>query len=204
MKKIFAVALVAAMLLSCVAFAEGVPSKTTDDIVQVTDVVVNVAEGAEAAEGFVVELQEAEEPADETVEAEPTQVQVILNEITATVTEQQAAPVTYFPEETQAAVAALLPEVDAAELQMNEYEAISIAGYSEAIEGAEVIFQFVTVYESEQVVVALVGVIKDGVTTWYVAPAKVLEDGQVSVSFTEEMLQAMNAADEIALAILSK
>ena len=119
--------------------------------------------------------------------------------------------VSYFPEEIQQAIAALLPENFKLEnMTMNEFVTLTLTGNVDALMDAKVTFTFTTKYTQDQHVVVVIG-IYDGtrdangqyVVTWIPLDAEVLENGDISVVFPAEVIAQMNDAVATAMAVLN-
>lgn len=186
-KNIICVVLAMVMMLSFCAFAEevAVPSVTLGALV--------APAGVTYEEGFTVYV---------TPVAEDSQEKVVLDEIVAFV---ETAPVAeYFGEETMAAAAAYLPEnVDAATLQLDEFFPLKEEGYVAEYGDVEAVFEFMTEYEDNSALIAMVGILPvEGETeiTWLPMAAEAVE-GKVKIVFTQEVME-MLAEREAVMAIL--
>lgn len=193
-KNIICVVLAMVMMLSFCAFAEevAVPSVTLGAL--------TAPEGVTYEEGFTVYV---------TPVAEDSQEKVVLDEIVAFV---ETAPVAeYFGEETMTAAAAYLPEeLDAAALQLDEFFPLEQEGYVTEYGDVEAVFEFLTEYEDDTVLIAMVGILpvegevdetgaEVGIT-WMPMSAEAVE-GKVKITFTQEMFEKM-ADREAVIAIL--
>ena len=198
------VCVLASMLLALSAagaMADAVPSKTTTDVTQVKTVEAVKEDGTvEAVTGWDIEV--AEDAAPVTEEIAKIYQEVFVNGKTA---------VAYFPAETQEAIAALLPEgVNASKLMMNEFITLQIVGQMETATDVKVTFTFTTKYEMDQNVVVVVG-IYDGTrdangqynVEWVALDAEVLENGDIAVVFPAELVEQMNDAAAVAMAVLN-
>ena len=181
--------------------ADAVPSKTTTDVTQVKTVEAVKEDGTvEAVTGWDIEV--AEDAAPVTEEIAKIYQEVFVNGKTA---------VAYFPAETQEAIAALLPEgVNASKLMMNEFITLQIVGQMETATDVKVTFTFTTKYEMDQNVVVVIG-LYDGTrdangqynVEWVALDAEVLENGDIAVVFPAELVEQMNDAAAVAMAVLN-
>ena len=198
------VCVLASMLLALSAagaMADAVPSKTTTDVTQVKTVEAVKEDGTvEAVTGWDIEV--AEDAAPVTEEIAKIYQEVFVNGKTA---------VAYFPAETQEAIAALLPEgVNASKLMMNEFITLQIVGQMETATDVKVTFTFTTKYEMDQNVVVVIG-LYDGTrdangqynVEWVALDAEVLENGDIAVVFPAELVEQMNDAAAVAMAVLN-
>lgn len=202
MKKFACVLASMLLALSAVgAMADTVPSKTTTDVTQVKTVEAVKEDGTvEAVTGWDIEV--AEDAAPVTEEIAKIYQEVFVNGKTA---------VAYFPAETQEAIAALLPEgVNASKLMMNEFITLEIVGKMETATDVKVTFTFTTKYEMDQNVVVVIG-LYDGTrdangqynVEWVALDAEVLENGDIAVVFPAELVEQMNDAAAVAMAVLN-
>lgn len=183
------------------AMADAVPSKTTTDVTQVKTVEAVKEDGTvEAVTGWDIEV--AEDAAPVTEEIAKIYQEVFVNGKTA---------VAYFPAETQEAIAALLPEgVNASKLMMNEFITLEIVGQMETATDVKITFTFTTKYEMDQNVVVVIG-LYDGTrdangqynVEWVALDAEVLENGDIAVVFPAELVEQMNDAAAVAMAVLN-
>lgn len=182
MKK-FVCLLVALMMLASCAFAQEMtrPSVTVADVVIPTNPEVNVGEIT-----LVISLL--------NVQPE-TKEQVVVDKIVEHV--QEKPIVELFTEETVAAVVEKLPEtVQASNLVMDEIFVMNVENYETAYGDVETRFQFVTDYEEDTVLVAMIGVIgEDGNIIWIPMDALVVE-GMVNIVFTQEILELVQSGNE--------
>lgn len=202
MKKFACVLASMLLALSAVgAMADAVPSKTTTDVTQVKTVEAVKEDGTvEAVTGWDIEV--AEDAAPVTEEIAKIYQEVFVNGKTA---------VAYFPAETQEAIAALLPEgVNASKLMMNEFITLEIVGKMETATDVKITFTFTTKYEMDQNVVVVIG-LYDGTrdangqynVEWVALDAEVLENGDIAVVFPAELVEQMNDAAAVAMAVLN-
>ena len=187
MKKVLSALLVVMLVLTSVfALAEELPSKTTTDMTVITSIVPQ----DEAAGTVLIEIVEAGE-----------QVTALLAKVVETVVAGEIKPVELYTEETQAAVAEKVE--DAAALELNEIVACDVLAYAEENGDVVVNISFVTLYSTEQTLVAVATAYKGEEVKEYVLDAVACEDGTVNVTFIAEYMKEMLDADEIALAILN-
>ncbi len=200
MKK-FALMLASAMLILSTASAmAAVPSKTTTDMTYVKSVETVKADGTNEAAGWDIEVTEDETPVSEEIA-----------KIYDWIAVKGKSAVSYFPEEIQQAIAALLPENFKIEnLQMNEFVTLTLTGDVDTLNDVKVTFTFTTKYTPDQKVVVVVG-IYDGtrdangqyIVKWIPLDAEVLENGDISVVFPAEVVAQMNDAVATAMAVLN-
>ena len=200
MKK-FALMLASAMLILSTASAmAAVPSKTTTDMTYVKSVETVKADGTNEAAGWDIEVTEDETPVIEEIA-----------KIYDWIAVKGKSAVSYFPEEIQQAIAALLPENFKIEnLQMNEFVTLTLTGNVDTLNDVKVTFTFTTKYTPDQKVVVVVG-IYDGtrdangqyIVKWIPLDAEVLENGDISVVFPAEVVAQMNDAVATAMAVLN-
>ena len=200
MKK-FALMLVSALLvLSAAGAMAAVPSKTTTDVSYVKSVETVKADGTTEVAGWNIDVTEDDTPVIEEIA-----------KIYEWVAVKGKSAVSYFPEEIQQAIAALLPENFKLEnMTMNEFVTLTLTGNVDALMDAKVTFTFTTKYTQDQHVVVVIG-IYDGtrdangqyVVTWIPLDAEVLENGDISVLFPAEVIAQMNDAVATAMAVLN-
>lgn len=200
MKK-FALMLASAMLILSTASAmAAVPSKTTTDMTYVKSVETVKADGTNEAAGWDIEVTEDETPVIEEIA-----------KIYDWIAVKGKSAVSYFPEEIQQAIAALLPENFKIEnLQMNEFVTLTLTGNVDTLNDVKVTFTFTTKYTPDQKVVVVVG-IYDGTrdangqynVEWVALDAEVLENGDIAVVFPAELVEQMNDAAAVAMAVLN-
>ena len=193
MKK-FALMLASAMLvLSAASAMAAVPSKTTTDVTVKED-------GKTEAAGWDIDVTEDEAPVIEEIA-----------KIYDWVAAKGKSAVSYFPEETQQAIAALLPEGFKLEnMTMNEFVTLMLTGDVDALNDAKVVLTFTTKYTQDQHVVVAIG-LYDGtrdangqyVVTWIPLEAEVLENGDIAVVFPAEVIAQMKDAVATAMAVLN-
>jgi len=212
--------LVAMMMVLSMTVAYAAPSKTTSDMTQVVEMTSST--GAVVAEDFVLAVAEDSE----AVAEEIAKIFVFVNGTEGEAAEAQA-PVAYFPVEVQEEIGAALVAlvegteeevIDLSKLELNEFVAIDTENYNAEYGDLTANLQFATVYEVDQKVVGVVGIYsgeKDAngeyVVEWNVAAAEVVEitvDGKtetaVQMTFTQELLEKMETAATVAMAILSE
>lgn len=185
-KRILSMMLVLMLAFAGFACAEAVPSVTVETVVTVAGATSST--GVVLPETFKVEV----------VPQSETAVKVIA-EITEAV---KAAPVaSYFGEEVMTAVAAKLPvAVETTALKLNELTTVTVAGYDATYEDVVVTLALTADYADDDTIVVLVGIVVDGVLTWVPMDATIV-DGQVNVTFTQEVLTAAGS-NEMLFALL--
>ena len=182
----FALMLASALLvLSAASAMAAVPSKTTTDVTHVKSV--------------------------ETVTEDEAPVIEEIAKIYDWVAAKGKSAVSYFPEETQQAISALLPEGFKLEnMTMNEFVTLTLTGDVDVLNDAKVTFTFTTKYTQDQHVVVVIG-LYDGtrdangqyVVTWIPLEAEVLENGDIAVVFPAEVIAQMKDAVATAMAVLN-
>ena len=200
MKK-FALMLASALLvLSAASAMAAVPSKTTTDVTHVKSVETVKEDGKTEAAGWDIDVTEDEAPVIEEIA-----------KIYDWVAAKGKSAVSYFPEETQQAISALLPEGFKLEnMTMNEFVTLTLTGDVDVLNDAKVTFTFTTKYTQDQHVVVVIG-LYDGtrdangeyVVTWIPLEAEMLENGDIAVVFPTEVLAQMKDAVATAMAVLN-
>lgn len=196
MKKWTSILITVLLILSITTAFAAVPSKTTTNASTVTTVVS--ASGVELADDFKVAVA--------VEESAP-----VVNEISKifTFVSSGNAPVDYFPAEVKEEIVAKLPEtIVSADVEINEFVSIDQTAYTEAYGDVKVSFSFTTSYTPKQALVALVGIFTgevdengEPIVEWIVLDAIANEDGSVEVTFTQEAMLKMQAAQTTSLAI---
>ncbi len=194
MKKLTSILLVLALALTAATAFAATPSKTTANTSRVVSV-------EPSADGFVVFV-------DEDVE----EVLAEIAQLFEAVNVNNMAPIEYFPEEVQTAVAALLPEgFDLKTLELNEFVTLDQSGYKDDMGDVKALFEFATPYAVGQKLVALMGFysgeknVEDKfVAKWVVLQAEVQEDGLVAVYIPADVMTKMVSSKAVALAMLSE
>ena len=194
MKKFMCVLLTMALALTAVTAFAATPSKTTANT---TRVVRNSAEG----QGVLVFVTEDAE-----------EVLAEIAKVFTAVNTDGMAPIEYFPEDVQAAVAALLPEgFDLKTLELNEFVTVDQSGYTDALGDVTAYFEFATPYAVGQKLVMLLGFYsgeKDAQDNyeveWVALAAEVQEDGLVAVTIPAECMVKMQTSKAVAAAVLSE
>ena len=191
MKKLFCLILVLVCIGSA-ALAATVPSKTTADLTTTTE--VTTATG-EAIDTLVVT------PVADTEEARVQYEQklaVCNEELTklATIVEQTNSVEEYFGDVTNTQGEAVSLE----NKSIDEFRPLVVEGV-ETIGDANVKvgFNLATVYEKDQVVVVLIGLVDPltGEVNWVALEGVGTEDGGIVVEFTAELLMAVQTGDAI-------
>ena len=139
MKK-FALMLASALLvLSAASAMAAVPSKTTTDVTHVKSVETVKEDGKTEAAGWDIDVTEDEAPVIEEIA-----------KIYDWVAAKGKSAVSYFPEETQQAISALLPEGFKLEnMTMNEFVTLTLTGDVDVLNDAKVTFTFTTKYTQD-------------------------------------------------------
>lgn len=180
MKKIVSVLLVVLLIASCALAEAANPARPSMTVATV----VTPAGSAVAAEGLVITLNNLKPE---------TKEQKVLEEIAVFVEEKPV--VEYFGEEAMAAVVEILPETVATEkLVLDEIFVLDVEGYDSGFGDVEAVFEFATTYEDDTVLVVMVGIMPEdgteGEIIWVPLQASV-KDGKVNVSFTQDVLEAV-------------
>lgn len=203
MKKM-AMALAAALMVLGVSTAfAATPSKTTTDVTHVQKVEAVKEDGTvAAADGWNLEVTE---DADEVTSE--------IAKIYAHVVTAGNSAVSYFPTETQEALAELFgKDFDLKTLSMNEFVTLKLTGFEKiTTDKVKVVFTFTTKYEVGKKVAVVLGLYngeRDAkgqyVVDWKVLEAEVLENGDLSVIFPLDVLAQMNDAVAVSMAVLSE
>ena len=202
MKKVILVAMVVCMLFSAVAFAndEAVPSITVGVITLPESVTDSDAEGLAV---YVTPVQE-------------NKVESKIFENIVKVAEETSVK-EYFGEEVMKEVANFLPleilpvdvekvetmaDLEKVNIQIDEFFALNEEGYKAEYGELDVTFEFVTQYEEEDVLVAMIGILPEDCKTEYEEDEELEEEleiqwipvetavveGKVQVKLTEEIL----------------
>lgn len=189
-KNIFCVVLALVLMTCSFAMAEAVPSVTMPqvtvaEIVSSTGVVIP----AEVQIAVVAEPTEAQIKTVETVKVALVQL-----------TQEEAKPVAeYFGEEVMTAAVAkiveVLPEIKIEDVKVenfvvDEIVPVQVAEYDVEYGELEVTMQFVTEYEDDTVLIAMIGLIEGEEIVWTPLPA-VVSEGLVKITYTPELLEAM-------------
>ena len=196
MKKIAALLLVVMMSLTIVlAAAEG--SIGAEDIGRVetpeSDAVIIMVKGDE----------DTEDNGDENAEdAEKDELTALQEEISEFVEESPVAE--YFPEEIREEILEAVENTDA--LEMNELVGLIVKDYQPDMGDTEAIFTFDTPYKVGQKVFPLIGIFNEqGEVKWIlIKDAEVLENGDVRMVIPADVMQAMQNASKVVMAVLSE
>ena len=185
MKKLLGIMLALALTVA-VGAAYATPSKTASDLTQTGD--TNLP-------GVVVYVTTSQA----SVDAAAAVVMDMAAKATAGVT---AAG--FFGEALQADIAAAFPAgKDLSTLVVNELAPLAISGYAAGMGDVVVPFQFATVYQEGQPVVAMLGFVgADGVVEWHVLQAEVVAGGIVNVTIPADLALRMTTETTV-LAILN-
>lgn len=175
-------------------FAASVPSKTTQDMAEVVSITSD--NGATLPADFIIQTLKRSESVD-----------MVLKQLADFVAGQGLAPVRFFAEAVQQAIASLLPEgADLDEYVINEFSPLIVENYSEAYGNITVTFRFASEYVDGQPLVALIGLVtgKDEqgnpLVEWTTVQAEV-EDRLVTVHFPADLLLRLHG-QEAMIAIL--
>ncbi len=174
MKKIIAFALTLVLLCSAAtAFAEAVPSKTTDDLSNVEVTVENPVEGKTPAMAAATEPEKLEAAAEELAKL------------------QAAGSVEgYFGEETAKAIAAIVGE--GAEASVDEFLPVTVLEYDESMGEATIVMAFATPFENGEKVAVLIGLCQEaGEVEWSVYEGVGTEDGRLQFTVPADAMVAI-------------
>jgi len=203
MKKWLALVVAALLALSTMAaFADVTPSKTTE--VKIDAEKIETSTGTAVGDDFIVA----------TPEEVPEKTEEVVKELFDLTSKDDTPVVTYFSEDTQKTIAELLPEgTDLTSLEMSEIIALVIENYDESYGDIAIVFHFeTTAYDPDQSLVAMLGIYsaaeaanveaEDGVE-WFALAAEAVDNGDVKVTFTQDVLVKAEAADSCTLGILN-
>lgn len=188
-KKLFCLALVLMMVVSTAALAEALPSRTVESSWSAGQPATS---GAQPAPDFAISpaLTESEEAT------------TVYTDILTYVNTSAAPVAEFFGADVVTAIAALVPDVETADLELTDFFPMTLANYDASYGDVTVPFTSLIPYEAGSTVVALLGIIaEDGTVTWLPLAAEVNAEGQVVVTFTAEAL-ALVGDSEIVLAFL--
>lgn len=196
MKKFVAILLTLVLCLS-VAAAESVLSKTTSDMTEVKDVVV---ENLPADSTFSIAIVEKEEA-----------IVVANTEIAKLVEAVQTTNVaTYFGEITDSKgnVVSLTEVLGTETMNVHEFMPIEVNDYEEDYGTVTMTFTVSTPYAKDEQIVVLLGLVtiaEDGTQTvaWTAHDAEVTEEGTIKVTFEPETLKLIQEGTAL-IAIVSK
>ena len=185
MKRLLGIMLALALTIA-VGAAYATPSKTASDLTQT---------GNTNIPGVVVYVS--------TSQASVDAAAAVVTDMAA----KAAAGVTavgFFGEALQADIAAALPAgTDLSALAVNELVPVALSGYAAGMGDVVVPFQFATVYQEGQPVVAMLGFVgADGVVEWHVLQAEVVAGGIVNVTIPADLALRMTTETTV-LAILN-
>lgn len=178
MRRFLSALVIALMIVSMLGTAFAVPSKSTTDLTQVEAVTTQNGETAT----FTVSI----------VEDTPATTQVVAD-LVKLVNEDAKPVVTYFPEDTQAKIAASLPEgTDPAQITVSEIFTVQAFNYEDTFGEATVGMNVATVYTEQQQLVIVIGYEENGVMQWITAPGQFV-DGKVTFVLDIDTLAKLNA-----------
>ncbi len=194
MKKLIAI-LMSLMLILSVASAEAVLSKTTTDMTEVKDVVV---ENLPADSTFSIAVVDHEEAVANT-------------EIAKLVEAVKTADVaTYFGEvtDTQGNAVSLTEVLGTETLNVHELMPIEVNDYEETYGKVNMTFTVSTPYAKDEQIIVLLGLVTveaDGTQTvaWTAYEAVIVEEGAIQVEFEPETLKLIQEGTAL-IAIVSK
>lgn len=185
MKKLLGIML-ALVLTVAVGAAYATPSKTASDLTQV---------GTASIPGVAAYVA--------TSQAGVNAAAAVVTDMAAKATAGVTAA-GFFGEALQADIAAALPAgTDLSALAVNELVPVALGGYTAGMGDVVVPFQFATVYQEGQPVVAMLGFVgADGVVEWHVLQAEVAAGGVVNITFPADLALRMTTETTV-LAILN-
>lgn len=208
MKKLVSILVVAGLMMSLgvagMADNGAIPSKTTSS--------ASVSLGVETATGekasYTVEIEEDTVPVQKEIEKLFTFVNSGA---------KNTAPIEYFTTEVQEKVLEQVvaqgaeKNFDMKKLALNEFVTLEQNGFKPGAGEGKVKLSFVTKYQPNQKVVALLGFYTgkmdangNYIVSWEVAPVEVQEDGSVVVVMSEELLARFGESATVALAMLNE
>lgn len=196
MKKFAAILLTLVLCLS-VAAAESVLSKTTSDLTEVKEVVV---ENLPAESTFSIAIVEKEE----AVAVANTEIAKLVEAV------QTTNVVTYFGEitDTKGNAVSLTEVLGTETVNVHELMPIEVTDYEETYGAVTMTFAVSTPYAKDEEIVVLLGLVtiaEDGTQTvaWTAYDAEVSEEGTIKVKFEPETLKLIQEGTAL-IAIVSK
>ena len=196
MKKLIAI-LMSLMLILSVASAEVVLSKTTTDMTEIKDVVV---ENLPADSTFSIAVVDHEE----AVAVANTEIAKLVEAV------QTTNVVTYFGEvtDTQGNAVSLTEVLGTETLNVHELMPIEVNDYEETYGKVNVTFTVSTPYAKDEQIIVLLGLVTveaDGTQTvaWTAYEAVIVEEGAIQVEFEPETLKLIQEGTAL-IAIVSK
>ena len=183
MKKLVCLVLVLLCFVA-VAAAESVPSKSTADMVVVTEI---VTEDGTVVPGLVVEAVTDPVAYEKAVEVCSQEIEKL---VASTSVEE------YFGEvrDTEGNVVSLTEALGAENVTVNEFVPVVVDNYNAELGNVKVSFKFSTPYEAGKKVVVLVGIVDPltGEVEWVALEGEGTgDDGAIAVEFTPEVLEAI-------------
>lgn len=192
-KKIISIVLALLMLITA-AVADVVDDTAvpSSGIPSITIVDIACVDGSDLPEGFVLYIEEEENTAQSVLD--------LFEEVKEFLAEGTISE--YLGEEFVTAAAEYLPEeTDASALVVDEFVQVVSSGYEEEMGDVEVTFTFLTAYEEGTVLLCGVGIIGEEGVAWTPLKAEVVEEGNVKITFTKDLLIPLQDA-EAALTLL--
>ena len=185
MKKLVCLVLVLLCFVA-VAAAESVPSKSTADMVVVTEI---VTEDGTVVPGLVVEAVTDPVAYEKAVEVCSQEIEKL---VASTSVEE------YFGEvrDTEGNVVSLTEALGAENVTVNEFVPVVVDNYNAELGNVKVSFKFSTPYEAGKKVVVLVGIVDPltGEVEWVALEGEGTgDDGAIAVEFTPEVLEAIQS-----------
>lgn len=185
MKKLVCLVLVLLCFVA-VAAAESVPSKSTEDMVVVTEI---VTEDGTVVPGLVVEAVTDPVAYEKAVEICSQEIEKLV---------ASASVVEYFGEvrDTEGNVVSLTEALGAENVTVNEFVPVIVANYESEMGNVKVTFKFSTPYEEGKKVIVLVGIVdpETGDIEWIAFEGEGTgDDGAIAVVFTPEVLEAIQS-----------
>lgn len=194
MKKFFCLMAAMTMLLSACAYAESVPSKTTDDMIQI-EIVTDETAGAESA-AFIVPVQEGDAANADILAVSAAEIQKIA--ASATVEE-------YFGEvkDTKGSTIRLQDLLEADQLNCHEFFPVIAGGFEQQDGATSVRMKVAAPYAAGEKVLVLIGLAAENGIAWTACPAEVDDAGQVLVVLENQLILQIQA-NKALMAIVSK
>ncbi len=199
MKKLITLLMVLSLFMTSVAFATSVPSKTTED--------TTVVEEVKTETGVAVEPDFTISVAPPTEEVS-TEIAKMYEQVTSEETKENGI-IAYFPAEVQEAVKETLiaqgapADIDLKKMTINEIVPVKVENYKSEYGAIDISLSTLTKYEADEKLVALIGTIHQGETTWFTSTATATEDG-VKVVIPQEALTNVENGHELTVAIMSE
>jgi len=194
MKKFFCLMVTLTVILSACAYAESVPSKTTNDMIQIEIITEETA--AVESGTFIAPVRADDAAYAEILEVSAAEIQKMA---------ESTAIEAYFGEVQDAeGNAVLLRDLLGTEtLNCFEFHPIAAGGFEQPDSATMVRMKFATPYAEEEKVLVLIGIVAETGIEWTVYPAEVDEAGQVIVVLDHQIILQIQS-NKALMAIVSK